>query len=64
MLFAYLSDSDNVTSIYEMYPSAGSRSIGKLQAALRDEIRSYNGKILAYSSDQIIELFHPPISRA
>lgn len=26
MLFAYLSDSVNVTSVYEMHPSAGSRS--------------------------------------
>ena len=32
---------------------------GKLPADLRDEIRSYNRKILAYSSDQIIPMRRP-----
>jgi clorobiocin/coumermycin A biosynthesis protein CloN6/CouN6 len=32
---------------------------GKLPAALRTEIRSYNRKILAYSSDQIIPVRRP-----
>ena len=32
---------------------------GTLPAALRDEIRSYNRKILAYSSDQIIPVRRP-----
>ena len=32
---------------------------GKLPAALRDEMRSYNRKILAYSSDQIIPVRRP-----
>jgi clorobiocin/coumermycin A biosynthesis protein CloN6/CouN6 len=32
---------------------------GKLPAALRDEVRSYNRKILAYSSDQIIPVKRP-----
>jgi len=32
---------------------------GTLPAALRDEIRSYNRKILAYSSDQIIPVHRP-----
>jgi clorobiocin/coumermycin A biosynthesis protein CloN6/CouN6 len=32
---------------------------GTLPAALRDEMRSYNRKILAYSSDQIIPVRRP-----
>jgi clorobiocin/coumermycin A biosynthesis protein CloN6/CouN6 len=32
---------------------------GKLPAALRDEVRSYNRKMLAYSSDQIIPVRRP-----
>jgi len=32
---------------------------GTLPAALRDDIRSYNRKILAYSSDQIIPVRRP-----
>ena len=32
---------------------------GKLPSSLRDEIRVYNRKILAYSSDQIIPVRRP-----
>jgi clorobiocin biosynthesis protein CloN6 len=32
---------------------------GKLPAGLRDEVRSYNSKILAYSSDQIVPVRRP-----
>jgi clorobiocin/coumermycin A biosynthesis protein CloN6/CouN6 len=32
---------------------------GTLPASLRDEVRTYNRKILAYSSDQIIPVKRP-----
>jgi len=60
MLFAYLSDSDSVKTRQLLGEMERALTLdGTLPAGLRDAIRSYNRKILAYSSDQIMPVRRP-----